>query len=1416
MFYAQPRELIDTPSLGERTGFQENMVQTFHNDVLTERFIGAADNLNERVAKQISSIRSELGDDVIDAPTFQDGEYNNYMAYKTRGEQFPSGATRTAQDFESYNAKLAELKQQFPDKNIKTIDELYDETQQYARKLEAVSSDTQARAGLSGALGQFVGGFYADLYDPLTVATFGVGGVGKNLAMRVATEVGAATVIEGIDQVTGVANNRELLGLEQKTTGQKLGEAALGGVTAGGLRLGAEGVAPALQSVSRAINPQNRDAYYDSIKSAESGGKVNAKNPQSSATGLYQFTTGTWNDMVARYGEEYGLTKDGRTIPEQQEKAIRLFTAENEKIVENGIGRSPTNGELYIAHFAGAGRAIDIINNRNSDRPSADLVPQEYLSANETIFYKKDANGNRTINRSAKEVYDVLVGKVENRTQKTLRETRDNFAKTMNELNPLHRATKNRLDELADYEEAFNPIRGMDEVDADILHVRAMDEAIATFQGDMPARMRDFDIPVSAYEIRDAAPDAEPSTRFLTDAQNIYDNIQQLKALPDSPQDMLGYNPPTLKQFVKQQGGLQDIGGELKARDITNRSLPGLVRSEKAKLGLDEMRQYAVEAGYFPDVQDYNALSDSEFLDALAGDIANTPVYRAEDAEILNTQSQQIQQLDDYRANGFDEDMSIADIQQKMIDDYDAQQAIIERDNARFLRGAHDNDAALERFEAEEQQIIEHQLDELEQSLLLSENADALKTRIAEELRAVNVPEEQIDAYAALTESSYRAFVQRYGESESALRDIINARFEGLRVANDNTEQAGQTFYQETRESLGIDKPFNESDYRPSVTSWAKEEFGDRVAPDGSPVWQNFTQWFGDSIAVDTDGNPLKVYHGTKAISESDFAFDYEMIGTQGMDEGAGFYVTSNKEIAEQFSNEGTLIEGYLSSTKHITFSTPPLSQKQMKKLLKRAAEIEAEKNEEYIADGFLSNYANTYENSLDKVLSDASKSMMNNNTLLKQINRIAVEPESLNKALFDEFGYSAIISNGFDNLSKEAGNEIFVVFRPELIKSTQNLGNFSPDDARILEQSITPVATLRGDELPPHSKETVVKNARDYYRSNLQGTSVIRDDIGEVVFSAQGFNKTKSGLKTDATKYNLLPSLKHIIQDGEYKGRFPIEKSRKDGFIAFHFIEANVLINGKTVKTGVSIGEDANGKLFYNINKDPQLLKAKKDASVSSDIAVGIDASTTNPTLKQLSSQDVGDINLDIIENSTARGSITFTGNQSIIQLAKDVDPSTFVHEMGHFYTSVMHDMAARTDASQELMQDYKTLRDFVGAKEGARFTTDQEELMARAFEAYLREGNAPNEGLRGVFERMKQWLSDVYRSMRDLNVELNDDIRRVFDGWIDATENSADDIILELSTDDVSTGTMSFRDMMAELKQDKSILQAMKECAI
>lgn len=57
---------------------------------------------------------------------------------------------------------------------------------------------------------------------------------------------------------------------------------------------------------------------------------------------------------------------------------------------------------------------------------------------------------------------------------------------------------------------------------------------------------------------------------------------------------------------------------------------------------------------------------------------------------------------------------------------------------------------------------------------------------------------------------------------------------------------------------------FDESSYRKPVVAWAKERFGDQIAPNGKPSWQNFVRWFGDSKVVDGD-EPMVVYHGTAA-----------------------------------------------------------------------------------------------------------------------------------------------------------------------------------------------------------------------------------------------------------------------------------------------------------------------------------------------------------------------------------------------------------------------------------------------------------------------------------------------------------------------------------------------------------------------
>lgn len=58
-----------------------------------------------------------------------------------------------------------------------------------------------------------------------------------------------------------------------------------------------------------------------------------------------------------------------------------------------------------------------------------------------------------------------------------------------------------------------------------------------------------------------------------------------------------------------------------------------------------------------------------------------------------------------------------------------------------------------------------------------------------------------------------------------------------------------------------------------------------------------------------------------------------------------------------------------------------------------------------------------------------------------------------------------------------------------------------------------------------------------------------------------------------------------------------------------------------------------------------------------------------------------------------------------------------------------------------------------------------ENHEKWARGFEAYLYEGKAPSEELRGVFRRFRSWLKQVYQSLKNLNVELTDEVRSVFD---------------------------------------------------
>lgn len=167
-------------------------------------------------------------------------------------------------------------------------------------------------------------------------------------------------------------------------------------------------------------------AYLMDKAGVESGYRTDVKASTSSATGLFQFTEGTWLNMVEQHGDKYGLgvyadkINNGSVSDPQTRREIlnlrkdprlsAIFAAElannNKSHLENELGRPVGNTELYMAHFLGAGGAAKFLKamDKNPNQPAASLLP-EAAKANLNVFY----DGTRP--KSVGQIFDNFAAK---------------------------------------------------------------------------------------------------------------------------------------------------------------------------------------------------------------------------------------------------------------------------------------------------------------------------------------------------------------------------------------------------------------------------------------------------------------------------------------------------------------------------------------------------------------------------------------------------------------------------------------------------------------------------------------------------------------------------------------------------------------------------------------------------------------------------------------------------------------------------------------------------------------------------------------------------------------------------------------------------------------------------------------------
>jgi hypothetical protein len=172
--------------------------------------------------------------------------------------------------------------------------------------------------------------------------------------------------------------------------------------------------------------------YLLATAQVESGLNPTASVSSSSARGLFQFIDQTWLSTLKQSGPALGYggyadaivqtSTGGYTVadPALRQRILALrddpaanaamagaFTQQNAAALRQQIGHSPSEGDLYVAHFFGAGGAAQLINlaSQTPDTTAASVFPTA-AKANPSIFYDRQGHA-----RSVSEVYRVLTAR---------------------------------------------------------------------------------------------------------------------------------------------------------------------------------------------------------------------------------------------------------------------------------------------------------------------------------------------------------------------------------------------------------------------------------------------------------------------------------------------------------------------------------------------------------------------------------------------------------------------------------------------------------------------------------------------------------------------------------------------------------------------------------------------------------------------------------------------------------------------------------------------------------------------------------------------------------------------------------------------------------------------------------------------
>lgn len=166
------------------------------------------------------------------------------------------------------------------------------------------------------------------------------------------------------------------------------------------------------------------------------------------------------------------------------------------------------------------------------------------------------------------------------------------------------------------------------------------------------------------------------------------------------------------------------------------------------------------------------------------------------------------------------------------------------------------------------------------------------------------------------------------------------------------------------------------------------------------------------------------------------------------------------------------------------------------------------------------------------------------------------------------------------------------------------------------------------------------------------------------------------------------------------------------------------------------------------------------------------------------------------------------FDANTGAIHLFDAADQSSFIHESAHMFLSDMEKLAREPNAPAGIVADLQAVKNWAVYKPGQMTGykgTDLEkefqeyadairetkkigdavaiksaearwmhERFVRGFERYIADGKAPNESLKNVFEKFKDWMVSIYHDLKNLGKKPPKEIQDVMARMITPETNT------------------------------------------